>query len=295
MSFKENVLEYLRVNGNKNLDVELVPYQKKLEIALRREDNNWANTCNGRIKAIEKRRNVLEAVLLEMERQLNWNTDTSEVKDYLSEYGTFCDRYTLFYDKKIEDRPIEEAAQILLCEYINSIQDYFVGRLTDKSLRKTKSVSLISFYHIGQIKENKFAWYSQSGRSEVFENFFKKYPECNGKYIVFEVNKNAVNYLFNKMVFNDPEERLGKVNKLETSEVLEVIYFEYAFQITSYQWQRYYRDLWKVNSKYHSIDEIHRVYYKKGLGDNDYERIHPLKKIVKENKEYINLAKTLSK
>jgi hypothetical protein len=236
---------------------------------------------------------VLEDVLHTL-YSLNWSTNIENVKNYLSEYGTFCDRYTMYYNKNLETKPVEEAAQIILCEYLNSIQDYFVGQLTEKSIKETRSTSFICFYHLGQVEVSKFAWYSQSIRPQVWDNFMKKHPQYKDKYITFEVNKNAAEYLFEKMIFNDPEERLGKVNKLETCEILEVEYFPYVFMITSGSWTNFYRDLFKLNNQYYRDFKPSRAYYKKGLGDNDFKRIHALKKVVKENKEYINIAKKLS-
>lgn len=294
MDFKEKVLKQLEDNGANNFGNELKPFMQNLITAKKRRDQDWIRRCENNIKWVENRQLQLKSVLRELNYLLQWNSDIQGVEKYLSEYGTFCDRYTMYYNKNLETRPIEEAAQIILCEYLNSIQDYFIGYLTEKSIKETRSTSFICFYHLGQVEVAKFAWYSQITRHQVWDNFMKKYPQYKDKYITFEVNKNAAEYLFDKMIFDDPKEKLGKINKLETSEILEVEYFPCSFMITSNSWTQYYRDFYKTSSIYHQDFKPSRAYYEKGLGDNNYKRVSALKKVVKENKEYINIAKKLS-
>ena len=292
MSFKEDVLNQIGDNGTKNLNNELAPFIKNLEKARKRNDEKWERRIQSNIRGITLRLNKLNEVLEEIDN-LNWSYNCENVKDYLSSYGTFCNRYTMFYNKTLEALPIEQAAQIILFEYFNSIQSYYAGNLTEKKIKETKSVSLICMFHLGQIEETKLAWYSQSMRQNVFENFIKKYPNCKDKYITFEINTNAAEYLFNKMIFNDPKERLGKVVKTETSEILEVDYCDYDFMITAGSWKKEYYNKKEWNNG-HYIPIPKKAYFEKGLEDGQYKKVNALRKIVRDNKDYINIAKKLS-
>jgi hypothetical protein len=89
------------------------------------------------------------------------------------------------------------------------MQDYFVKGKFSSNGETFQGISLLLMRHVGVIKEE--VPYAQSVRSKLVRLVKKKYP--NSKTISFPPNNSAACHLFQTMIYDDPEQRIARIEK----------------------------------------------------------------------------------
>lgn len=283
MDFKNQICNYILNLGEKSLNNDINKYNIQLQNTL---TTYLMAPIKANIALTEMRIIELHNIVKNL-KALNFSNDIQNLQNVLSIYGTFCDRDNMFYDINLQNRPIREAALIILCEYLNSLQGYFVGNIKTKKFHLIASTSLIYMHYIG-IATQKFSWYAQNDRKNVYKRFSKKYPDVN--YFIFEPNKNAAKYLLDKMLYNDPQQKLGIVEKIETAEIIIFKLYCYVFFIKQTGPKYYYQG----QSRNWQGEAPNMLYFIKN-NDESLTQVSPLHNKIKENKEFIKICDDLAK
>jgi hypothetical protein len=126
--------------------------------------------------------------------------------------------------------------------------------------------------------------YSTSVRPDLLQNYNSKYSLV--PIIAFTPNMHAASYLFNRLLFNDPENRIGFYKKVyETADVEEYRYnIIYISDVGTYGFS--WREEFNLNFSY-------RVYYQK-LANGKMKRVTGHTNLVKSHKDAVSIANTLA-
>jgi hypothetical protein len=180
------------------------------------------NSFDMRIKSSEKIITMLEDMI--------FSSEYVNVKTLLSPYGVFCDRTTFYYNEKLLCKYNEDhQAQIIMCEFFNSFQNYYVNdNISESMKKKCRGRSLTCLYYIGIIKE--YVPVLIYGEEEIVKFFNIDNP--SSQIITYEPNCNAAKYLFNKLIW-ESDIALGViVERWEQCESLIITIRPYGLGIT---------------------------------------------------------------
>lgn len=290
---KEMLLEYLDGPAKQRLVESKAKYEEQLE---KRRDycyrkdvdpikDKYFVSRQGMIDQ-EKGRDETRKWVMQLIRNLEFERHIpEEFKKYLSPYGTFCDRYTMYYDREnVNQYNKYQIIQIILCELFNSLSDYFTfTEFTELQLKIVKGTSFMAMYHIGVISNK--AWYSNGVRRNVVEKYEKKYNE---RIMAFKPNQLAGEYLLKKAIYDDPKRKFTK--NIYTQET--------AKEISTYELYYQYLVVTTINCRMATYNWFHR--HESGHGqivyfnDKTKERCHPQEKNVQEHRNMIKLANKLA-
>ena len=188
-------------------------WNEKIE-EIKKSYQEWDSIINGFLSEIKditdvaKRLNMLEF------------TTKNVPYDCLSPYHTYCNRYQFYYTDELLKYSPKQIIEIVLCEFFNSLQNYFIkGKFTGSS-EVFRGISLLMMRSINYIKEE--IPYAQSIRAQLMTKIKEKFPKLD--IISFGPNYNAAEALFKTMLYDDSEQRIAKIEKLPSKYNIECYY-----------------------------------------------------------------------
>jgi hypothetical protein len=236
-------------------------------------DNTW----------IENRIKFLKHIVWELDRIYFDSTIPKHIKPCLSEYGTFCNRKFMWIDIDKSKYTTKQLAQIILCEFLNAHQAYYVpgfDKIGKSNAEINQGNSVMYMHLIGMVKEN--IWPERNIITTSLNNitipYLRKHPEI--EVISFPPNGPAAKYLMDELCVKN-NSKLGKIVKIEETAGVK------AFKVSANGLQI------DASNPMHEEHREYTAYYAKH--DGTFERVRSNSRPVMEHLDAVDIINQLAR